>query len=47
MDDVSDNEGAKGAGDLDDPSQMGWIQWFCSLDGHEYMVEVDESFIRD
>lgn len=48
MDDMSDTEGAKGAGDMDgDPSQMGWIQWFCSLDGHEYMVEVDESFIRD
>lgn len=26
---------------------MGWIQWFCSLEGHEFMVEVDEEFIRD
>ncbi len=24
---------------------MGWIQWFCSLEGHEFMV--DEEFIRD
>jgi len=47
MDDLSD-EGAKGAGDMDgDGSNMGWIQWFCSLDGHEYMIEVDEAFIRD
>ena len=47
MDDVSDAD-AKGAGDMDgDPGAMGWIQWFCSLDGHEYMVEVDDSFVRD
>ena len=26
---------------------MGWIQWFCSLEGHEFMVELDEEFIRD
>ena len=46
MDDLSD-EGAKGAGDIDHDQNMGWIQWFCSLDGHEYMIEVEESFIRD
>jgi casein kinase II subunit beta len=27
--------------------QGGWISWFCSLDGHEYLVEVDESYIKD
>lgn len=26
---------------------MGWIQWFGALEGHEYMVEVDQEFIRD
>lgn len=35
----------------DDPqnqnAQIGWIQWFCSLEGHEYLVEVDTEFIRD
>ena len=34
----------------DDPvnsAMMGWIQWFCSLEGHEFMVEVDVEFIRD
>ncbi|CAG9327610.1 unnamed protein product [Blepharisma stoltei] len=25
----------------------GWIQWFCSLEGHEFFAEVDEDFIRD
>jgi len=39
MDDMSDDQGAKGAGDGDaDAANMGWIQWFCSLEGHEYMV---------
>ena len=46
MDEMSD-------GDLGRPnadggtSSMGWIQWFCQLEGHEYMVEVDDTFIRD
>jgi len=26
---------------------VSWIQWFCSLEGHEFMVELDEDFIRD
>lgn len=48
MDDISDDQGAKGAGDLDgEPGAAGWIQWFCSLDGHEYMIEVDDAYIRD
>jgi len=41
MDDMSD-EGAKGAGDGDEPGNVGWIQWYCSLEGHEYMIEVEE-----
>ncbi|KAF8820086.1 casein kinase ii regulatory subunit protein [Cardiosporidium cionae] len=24
-----------------------WIEWFCSLGGHEYFVQVDEDYIRD
>ena len=46
MDDLSD-EGAKGGNDIDHDQNIGWIQWYCSLDGHEYMIEVEESFIRD
>lgn len=28
-------------------AQMGWIQWFCSLEGHEFLAEIDEEFIKD
>lgn len=35
----------------DDPAlqnqQNGWIKWFCSLEGHEFLVEVDNEFIQD
>lgn len=26
-------------------SDGGWISWFCNLEGNEFFVEVDESFI--
>ena len=44
MEDMSD-DGAGGGHEA--AGTMGWIQWFCSLEGHEYMVEVDEAYIRD
>ena len=25
----------------------GWIQWYCSLEGHDFLVEIDEEFIKD
>lgn len=25
----------------------GWIQWFCSLEGHDFLVEIEEEYIRD
>lgn len=28
-------------------SDMTWIQWFCSMNGHEYFIEVDEDYIKD
>lgn len=31
----------------DNSDSVKWIQWFTSLEGHEYMVEVDEAYIRD
>lgn len=33
--------------DDSDSSDGSWIKWFCSLDGHEFFVEVDEEYIRD
>ena len=49
MEDMSDDAGAGRTGHADDDAAttMGWIQWFCSLEGHEYMVEVDNDYIRD
>lgn len=38
IDGISDEMGA---------ATMGWIQWFCSLEGHEFLAEIDEEFIRD
>ena len=30
-----------------DREDDGWIQWFCELDGNDYLLEVDEDYIRD
>ena len=38
IDAISDEMGA---------ATMGWIQWFCSLEGHEFLAEIDEEYIRD
>ena len=48
IDDMSD-EVARGAGDdsYGQKEATGWISWFCSLEGHEYLAEVDEAFIKD
>jgi hypothetical protein len=24
-----------------------WIEWFCALEGHEFLVSVNPSFIKD
>eukprot|EP01128_Nolandella_sp_AFSM9_P007436 TRINITY_DN4077_c0_g1_i1.p1 TRINITY_DN4077_c0_g1~~TRINITY_DN4077_c0_g1_i1.p1 ORF type:complete len:301 (+),score=64.31 TRINITY_DN4077_c0_g1_i1:49-951(+) len=37
--------------DLDSSSgsevEVSWVAWFCSLRGHDFMVEVDERFVED
>ena len=30
-----------------DNEDGGWIQWFWDLDGNEFLLEVDEEYIRD
>ncbi|ORY04796.1 hypothetical protein K493DRAFT_205399, partial [Basidiobolus meristosporus CBS 931.73] len=36
------------ASDISQDSEIvSWITWFCSLSGHEYLVEVSEDFIED
>ena len=31
----------------DDEAEMSWIEWFCSLPGHEYFCQVHDEFIED
>jgi len=46
VDDLSDESGIINNRDV--PSDdRGWIKWFSSLEGHEFIVEVDEEYIRD
>ena len=26
---------------------MSWIEWFCALEGHDFLVSVQSSFIKD
>lgn len=27
--------------------KLSWIEWFCSLEGHEFLLKVDAEFIKD
>lgn len=27
--------------------RVSWIEWFCSLEGHEFLLKVDSAFIKD
>lgn len=27
--------------------KLTWIEWFCALEGHEFLVKVDAEFIKD
>jgi len=29
------------------PANFGWIQWFLSLEDHEFFLEIDREFILD
>lgn len=35
----------------DDPAMqaapISWIKWFCALEGHEYLTEIDAEFVQD
>ena len=32
--------------DFSDDAPIGWIQWFCSLEDHQFFSEISEEFIR-
>lgn len=31
----------------DDYQANGWIQWFCNLENHRFLIEVEEDYLRD
>lgn len=31
----------------DETSETGWISWYCSLEGHRFLLEVPEEYIQD
>ena len=31
----------------DSYEEESWIEWFINIDGHQFLCEVDEDFIRD
>jgi len=47
----SDEEQYEMEGFSDDPAlqaaSISWIKWFCALEGHEYLVEIDNEFVQD
>ena len=33
--------------DMEDNEMLSWIQWFCALEGQEFLVEVDPEFVKE
>jgi len=31
----------------DSYNEEGWIEWFINVEGHQFLCEVDEDYIRD
>ena len=36
-----------GINDDQELSEGGWVQWYCSLEGHDFLAEVSEEYIHD
>jgi len=47
MENSSGEDTGKDGSDDSIDKKDGWISWFTSLDGHEYLVQVDEEYISD
>ena len=41
------SENSSNGAEYDQPSLIGWVQWFCMLEGNSFLCEIDEDFIRD
>lgn len=46
MDDMT-HDPNRGEMEGESGAATGWISWFCGLEGHEYMIDVDEAYIKD
>ena len=46
-DESAQSDSSGGNIQIEGHSEGGWIQWFCPLEGNEFMVEVDEEYLND
>ena len=44
---ISETELTPMAYPVQEKPKLTWIEWFCSLEGHEFLVKVDADFIKD
>eukprot|EP00158_Paraphelidium_tribonemae_P004276 Partr_v1_DN26672_c0_g1_i4_m69075 putative casein kinase ii len=44
---ASHDDGGDTGDEDDDNAGLTWVEWFCSLPGHEFFCEVDDEFIDD
>lgn len=44
---ASNMEGVNYAEMMKQPMNVGWIQWFLSLEDHDLLLEVETEFIKD
>ena len=33
--------------EAEESSEIGWVQWYCSLEGHDFLAEVTEEYLHD
>lgn len=33
--------------ELEGTTEGGWIQWYCTLEGNDFLVEIEEDYLRD
>jgi len=33
--------------DFSEEVEVGWINWFCTLEDHHFFIEVDQAYIRE
>ena len=33
--------------EVEGTTEGGWIQWYCTLEGNDFLAEIDEDYLRD